>query len=162
MTTGIAEFDQPFSQSAQASKMLTALQRRGVAVVDDAARHPANTSAQVFRENGNLTLVYDSKSTSFVDLLHESRHVAQVQLAEASGLLGNKDIFGNSRLVGAAERGAYEYEMRLGKSRGFSSEYMNYLSSQKEFYYPSSFAAKFNASPTMGGIFKAIEPGLKP
>lgn len=61
-----------------------------------------------------------------------------------------------------AERGAYEYELRLGASRGFSSDYINFLNSQIDHYYPSSYAAKFNASPTMRRIFNAMEPSLKP
>lgn len=68
----------------------------------------------------------------------------------------------STRLFGAAERGAYEYELRLGTSRGFYNDYMTFLSNQIDHYYPSSFATKFNASLTMGRIFNAMEPSLKP
>jgi hypothetical protein len=160
--TGVAKFDQLFSQSAPAQKMISALERRGVIVVNDASRLDPGASAQLIRENGKLTLIYDSNSTSFVDMLHESRHVAQVQRAEAADVLGEKDIFGSPRLLGVAERGAYEYELRLGNNYGFSSDYMKYVRSQIDFYYPSSYSAKFNTSPTMRRIFNAMEPGLNP
>ena len=162
MLTGVSSFDQLFVDSPQASKMLDALGRRGVNVVNDASRLDLGASAQVFRENGQLTLVYDSQGTSFVDMLHEARHVAQVQRVDEAGVLGNKDLFNSPRLLGAAERGAYEYETRLGNANGFSSDYMSYLQSQIDYYYPPGYSTKFSASPTMGAIFNALEPGLKP
>jgi hypothetical protein len=162
MLTGVPEFDQLFSNSPQAGKMLDALARRGVNVVDDASRLDPGVAAQVFPENGQLTLVYDSNGTTFVDMLHEARHVAQVQRVEAANVLGDKDIFGSPRLLGAAERGAYEYESRLGAANGFSDDYMNYLRQQINEYYPVGYSKKFNASPTLGSIFNAMEPGLKP
>lgn len=100
-STGVEEFDKLFSQSAQFETMTAALERRGVSVIDDASRLDPTASAQVFRENGKLTLICDSKTTPFLDMLHEARHVAQIQRAEASGAIGSKDIFGNSRLLGA-------------------------------------------------------------
>jgi hypothetical protein len=56
MLTGVPEFDQLFSNSPQAGKMLDALARRGVNVVDDASRLDPGVAAQVFPENGQLTL----------------------------------------------------------------------------------------------------------
>lgn len=160
--TGVATFDRLFAESPQAPRMLDALGRRGVQVIDDVSLLDPGASAQTLRMNGQLTLIYDSNSTTFVDMLHDVRHVAQVQRAEAAGVLGNKDIFGSPRLIGAAERGTYEYELRLGSRAGFSDRYMGYLQRQLDFYYPPGYSAKFSASPTMRSIFNAMEPGLKP
>jgi hypothetical protein len=160
--TESAVFDQLFTESPQASKILDALARRGVKVSDDASRLDRLTLAQVFREDGQLTLIYDSNKTSFVDMLHEARHVAQVQRIDAAGVLGEKDLFANKRLIGAAERGAYEYELRLGERRGFSENYKSYLRDQINSYYPPSVGKKFSASPTMRNILNTMEPGLTP
>jgi hypothetical protein len=162
--TGIDQFDRLFSESPQAQKMIAGLERRNVSIIDDVTMLKPGESAFVTQIDGCLTLVYDSKSTSFMDMLHESRHVAQVQRVESAGVLGNKSIFdpNGTRLRGASERGAYEYELRLGNRFNFSDEYMSYAKHQIDFYYPKSYSSKFSNSPTMNAIFKAIEPGLKP
>jgi hypothetical protein len=160
--TGIERFDRLFADSNQAQIMIAGLERRGVTVIDDVSRLDATASAHLLQENGQLVLIYDSKSTSFIDMLHESRHVAQVQRAEAAGVLGQKNIFGSPRLLGAAERGAYEYELRLGNKFSFSDNYMNYLNGRIDYYYPNSYSKKFTNSPTMNSIFNAMEPNLKP
>lgn len=156
------ESDQLFAESPQAQRMIAGLERRGVLVVDNSSSLAVNEAAKVSRVNGQLVLTYDSQGTTLIDMLHEARHVAQIQRVESAGVLGNKDIFGNSRLIGAAERGAFEYEQRLGSRFEFSAEYMNYLDSMKNYYYPNSFSSKFSASPTMRDIFNAMEPGLTP
>jgi hypothetical protein len=163
-TTGNIQFDRLFSESPQAQKMIAGLEKRNVSIVDDVTMLKPGESAYVSKIDGRLTLVYDSKSTSFLDMLHESRHVAQVQRTESAGVLGNKNIFdpNSTRLRGAGERGAYEYELRLGNRFNFSDEYMNYAKQQIDFYYPKSYSSKFTNSPTMNAIFKAMEPGLKP
>lgn len=162
--TGNIQFDRLFSESPQAQNMIAGLERRNVSIVDDVTMLKPGQSAYVSKIDGRLTLVYDSKSTSFLDMLHESRHVAQVQRTESSGVLGNKNIFdpNSTRLRGASERGAYEYELRLGKRFNFSDEYMNFAKQRIDFYYPKSYSSKFTNSPTMNAIFKEIEPGLKP
>jgi hypothetical protein len=106
--------------------MITGLERRGVNVIDDASRLSAGASVQTFREGGQLTMVYDSSSSSFLDVLHDTRHIAQIQRAELQGI----DVLGSPRLRGLAEYGAYGYEVRLGQRYGFSSEYMGYARGQ--------------------------------
>jgi len=160
MSTGVARFDQLFSKSPEAKQMVSALERRGVTVVDDASKLTLGEAARTERIGGKLTVTYDSKSSTYLDMLHESRHVAQVQRAEKSGALGAKDIFGSQRMIRRAERGAYEYESRLGKKHGFSDEYMGYLRKQIERNHPVGDAKKFDKSPTTRESFKAIAPSL--
>jgi len=68
--------------------MVSALERRGVTVVDDASKLTLGEAARTERIGGKLTVTYDSKSSTYLDMLHESRHVAQ--RAEKSGALGAK------------------------------------------------------------------------
>jgi hypothetical protein len=162
--TGIAELDMPFAQSAQAGGMLAALERRGVTVIDDVSRLPAGVSVQTFMENGALTMVYDSATSSFIDMLHDIRHVAQIQRVEASGLRTAEQIFASPRLMGVAERGAYEYELRLlDRHDGVSSGYVTYAQGQIESYYRPSWSTSFGwPGSTANRIFRTMEPGLKP
>lgn len=136
---------------------MAALEGRGVTFVDDAATlERAGDIAQTrFGANGGLEIVYDSGSTRFVDVLHEARHVAQIQRAQASGLLGNRSIF-NSRFTQAAEWGAYSYEQRLGLSRGFSADYMTQTQSMLQTYSrPTLYGG------TEAAIMRAMEPRLR-
>jgi hypothetical protein len=159
--SGNAQFDQLFIDSPQANAMVAGLERRGARLVDDVNALDPGEAAHVRLIDNQPTIFYDSRSTSLLDMLHESRHVAQIQRVLDADVLGDKNLF-STRLRGAAERGAYEYELRLGDRFDFSDEYKNTLRSQIDFYYPSGYSAKFNASPTMRSIFEALEPGLKP
>lgn len=94
-------------------------------------------------------------------MLHETRHVAQIQRLEASGALGGKELFA-PRVRGAAERGAYEYELRLGKRFGFSDSYKTFLRDQIRQNYPRAFGDKFERSSTMRRILEVMEPRLDP
>lgn len=136
--------------------MIAALERRGVTVIDDASRLDAGASVQTIRDGGGrLTMIYDSGSSSFLDVLHDSRHIAQIQRADLQGF----DVFGSRRLKGFAERAAYGYEVRLGQRFGFSQEYMSYARGQMEFYFPPSYATKLSLSPSMAQQARVIEPG---
>lgn len=159
--SGSAQFDMLFVDSPQASAMTAGLERRGVRLVDDVNALDPGEAAHVRLIDNQPTLFYDSGSTSLLDMLHESRHVAQIQRVQAADVLGDKNLF-STRLVGAAERGAYEYELRLGERFGFSDVYKNALQEQIDKYYPSSLSIKFNSSDRMRAIFEAMEPGLKP
>jgi hypothetical protein len=159
--SGNATFDTLFADSPQASAMTAGLERRGVKLVDDVTALDPGEAAHVRLIDNQPHLFYDSGSTSLLDMLHESRHVAQIQRVQAADVLGDKSLF-STRLVGAAERGAYEYELRLGERFGFSDTYKNALREQVDKYYPSSLSIKFNSSDRMRAIFEAMEPGLKP
>ena len=159
--SGNATFDTLFVDSPQAGAMVAGLERRGVRLVDDVNALDPGEAAHVRLIGNQPTLFYDSGSTSLLDMLHESRHVAQIQRVQAADVLGDKSLM-SPRLVGAAERGAYEYELRLGERFGFSDTYKNALREQVDKYYPSSLSIKFNASDRMRAIFEAMEPGLKP
>lgn len=159
--SGNAQFDTLFVDSPQAGAMTAGLERRGVRLVDDVNALDPGEAAHVRLIGNQPTLFYDSGSTSLLDMLHESRHVAQIQRVQAADVLGDKNLL-STRLVGAAERGAYEYELRLGDRFGFTDVYKNALRDQIDKYYPSSLSIKFNASDRMRAIFEAMEPGLKP
>ena len=159
--SGNAAFDTLFADSPQANAMMAGLERRGVRLVDDVNALDPGEAAHVRLIDNQPHLFYDSGSTSLLDMLHESRHVAQIQRVQAADVLGDKSLF-STRLVGAAERGAYEYELRLGERFGFSDTYKNALREQVDKYYPSSLSIKFNSSDRMRAIFEAMEPGLKP
>ncbi len=82
----------------------------------------------------------------YVDLLHESRHVRQIERAELQGV----DVFtahGLGRMARAwLERGAYEYEQRLGARFGFSDEYHEFLERQLRHYWKRTCQQQFRFS----------------
>lgn len=55
-TTGVEQFDQLFSESPQASKMINALERRGVTVIGDAKLLDPRAAGHVAQVDGRLTL----------------------------------------------------------------------------------------------------------
>ncbi len=70
---------------------------------------------------------------TYLDMLHESRHVVQLERAlsaQRAGIIGpNVDLF-SQRFRAFWEYGAYGYETRLGTRFGFYQEYMNWIERQ--------------------------------
>jgi hypothetical protein len=91
--TGVDKFDQLFSRSPQFEKMSGRLEKRGITLVPDKSILSIGERAFVHLEKkGTGILVYDPATTPLIDILHESRHIAQIQRTQKSGLLGDKSI----------------------------------------------------------------------
>ena len=160
--TGVTKFDQLFVNTPQFEKMSLGLQRRGIDLLDDSSLLSLTERAQIRKIDGKLTIVYNRKTSTLVDILHESRHGMQIQKAEASGLLGTRSVF-KTDYVPLWERGAYEYELRLGERVGFSEAYKAELHSAMKFegYYMKYESQLFNSSSTKFSLMKLIEPTLE-
>jgi hypothetical protein len=68
----------------------------------------------------------DPNQFRVLDILHETRHYKQIQRAKAAGAEIDFAKL-NTRQLGIAEYDAYRYEIELGRTFGFSEEYMSYL-----------------------------------
>jgi len=160
--TGVNKFDQLFCRSPQFEKMSGRLEKRGIILVPDKSRLSIGERAFVHLEkDGTGLLVYDPATTPLIDILHESRHIAQIQRMQKSGLLGDKSIY-SSKLKPLFERGAYEYELRLGEKFGFARNYKQQLVERINDYYKPSFESGFLKSQYRCHLFKVIEPSLTP
>jgi hypothetical protein len=119
-STGIGRYDELVVGTEQYAKWARNMQGRGF-VIDDAARLAEGTAGYI---EGNR-IVIDPRQFRYVDLLHETRHAGQVERAAAQG------VTSRSKLVRAwFEKGAYNYELRLGSRVGFYEAYMNWVRSR--------------------------------
>jgi hypothetical protein len=166
--TGVSKFDTLFVESEQFSKISTSLNRRGVTLIDDASRLDGEKAFVLCLDDGQLAMFYNSKTTNFLDVLHESRHISQIQRAENTGLLGNRSPF-SSQVKPLFERSAYEYELRLGDRFGFSESYQskitNILTSPRPGGegYTKAFESRFfnlGSKTREFRLFNTIEPRL--
>ena len=105
----------------------------------------------VNRVAGQLTLHIDPSQATFLSMLHESRHVAQILRAGREGV----DLLANKRLVAFAERGAYAFERRVGKAYGFSQEYMGFIQSQIA-HYITPVMKKYQRSGSFRGLVDSL------
>lgn len=137
-STGVPRFDALAVDTPSFSRWLANVEARGYEViartldpghagmVDDVARQ----------------LVYDPAQFRFVDLLHESRHIRQIERLAASGFQGTRSF------VAWFERGAYEFERRLGMRVGFSGEYQQWLGQRIGEFWTPARRTKFQNSAT--------------
>jgi hypothetical protein len=95
-------------------------------------------------------LKVDPKQMRYLDLLHESRHVAQIGRAEATGVEASK------YRTALFEKGAYEYELRLGERMGFSEEYQAFAFSRIQDYVTPSIVKKARLSPSISSWWNTL------
>jgi hypothetical protein len=143
--TGIARFDQKVIESSAWERWKANLERRRIRVVPNpglGAGNPANFIP------GPRVLEYNPETFRYIDLLHESRHIAQFERAAAKGL----DIqapFRSVKLRGWLERGALDYEARLGTRFGFSEEYMGTLREVSAALWSRTYQKQYGWSPRL-------------
>jgi RHS repeat-associated protein len=113
--TGVERFDRLATGTEQYSGWAKNVEARGYTV--NPRGLPAGTHAEI--QNGVLTV--DPNQFRYIDLLHESRHIVQLERAAAQGVPGL-----NMQSAALFERGAYEYELRLAQRYGFSAEYRSF------------------------------------
>jgi hypothetical protein len=104
-----------------------------------------------------LSGMIDINTTHFtyVDLLHESRHLAQLKRTVKNGAVFVLMKQRHLRVMESVfERGAYEYEMRLAQRFGFSVAYQLFLKSQLAYYWTVSARNRFEASRTLRAIIR--------
>lgn len=106
---------------------------------------PGSAAAEIV----GLVVTIDPNKFRYIDLLHESRHIRQLELAINQG----HDPFARShfaRLLRAwFERGAYEYEQRLSQRYDFSSEYRDFLEQQINHSWKRTFRQELRFGQTM-------------
>ncbi len=97
-----------------------------------------------------MTVSVDPTLFRYVDLLHESRHIEQARRTALAG----QGL--STRTVAWLERGAYEYDLRLGSRFGFSDEYMNWLNKRVSDYWTPSLRTKLRLSERTRKKFEGI------
>lgn len=143
--TGLARFDRLAVETKYYGQWKMNVEKRGFSVVE--VSHPLGRAATL----QGTTIEIDLTQFRYIDLLHESRHIAQVERAAARGVT---NITTNSKLIGLAEKGAYEFEQRAGRSVGFSDEYMKWLESRASDYWTPSVRKHINRSPTFSSLWR--------
>jgi hypothetical protein len=101
-------------------------------------------------------ITVDPAQFRYIDLLHESRHIRQLERALWQGF----DAFaiGKSAKMMRAwfELGAYEYEQRVGRRFCFSDEYMAFLGRQTNYYWKRTYRQEIRFSVTVQRQFNRI------
>jgi hypothetical protein len=142
--TGVDKFDTLVVGIQQYQKWVTNLERRGFRVVRKSLHR--GTAAEII---GRIVTI-DPVQFRYVDLLHESRHVRQIERAMEQGVkIGRKEI-------AWFERGAYEYEQRLGIRVGFSRVYMQFIAQQIDFSWQKTYRQKYRFSQRTQEYFNSI------
>jgi hypothetical protein len=135
--TGVAEFDRLVAGTARYARWVAKLADRGYLVTEESL--PKSEAAEIVRS----IVTIDPSKFRYIDLLHESRHIRQIELALRQGI----DPFGGghfARVVRAwFERGAYEYEQKLSAKFSFSDEYSNFLEQQTNHYWKRTHRKEF-------------------
>jgi RHS repeat-associated protein len=117
-STGIARFDELAVGTERYTKWVETLKNRRWTVRPAALGD--NVAAEITAPIRLLEI--NEANFRYIDLLHESRHVAQVELS--TGFTS----WGRSKIRNACELDAYRYELRLGQKFGFSESYMHAIS----------------------------------
>jgi hypothetical protein len=91
-------------------------------------------------------VVVDPAQFRYIDLLHESRHIGQISRINGS--------WGNAAIRAIFERGAYEYELRLGARRGFNAKYMDWAESRISDYWSRSVQQRFSRSSNLQNLWR--------
>jgi hypothetical protein len=131
-TTGVTRFDELMVGTKTYDRWKRTMEKRGFKVGID-KKLDDTVAAQI--DFDQMSIAVNEGKFRFLDLLHESRHVAQFARLEA------RDIKPTAPLRMLFEQGAYEYEMRLGKRFQFAPEYMRFAEEQKK-SYAGSFIKK--------------------
>lgn len=146
-STGVQRFDELVVGTNKYQRWVSNLERRGFEVVEKNLG-PGNAA---FTLPEKIVQV-DPARFRYIDLLHESRHVAQIERAAQKGIT---DAF-TKRRIAMFECGAYEYELRLGNEVGFSEEYMNFASQRVRDCWNRGIANKFRFRPSFQQEFREL------
>jgi len=153
--TGVPFFDRRAIDTPEFLRWKANLEAKGYTFIERSGGNPAEILP-------TKVILYDPNNFMYVDLLHESRHIGQLKWGQAyldQADLRITDVW-SADLIPLLERGAYEYEMRLGAKYGFSDEYMLFLT--RELYDPKIGIWDFNVnrdfeySPTLQRIFEEM------
>ncbi len=145
--TGVARFDQLVVGTRQFAKWKANLLRRGFRVIEQALGHGTMADIEAAEGGGHLMRV-DPAQFTYLGMLHESRHVRQIEKA-----LANAQKPFNAAWLRFYELGAYQYELRLGKRFGFSATSMNEITGRLN-YYLRKIQAKMAKDPTFRDAWK--------
>src|SRR5258708_6009856 len=150
--TGIPYFDRLMYGTAEYDKWVRLMDKRGYRVISEELN--AGEAAFIMvgaRENRIHLMKIDPNQFRYIDLLHERWHMRQYVRLQAQGIRLNtyiRDWF---------ERGAYEYELRLAKHRGFSAGYVNFLNRQlQEIWFGTVSATAYNSSLVYQELLNSI------
>jgi hypothetical protein len=121
--TGIARYDMLAVESNHFNRFIRGVEGRGFTV--RASEHIPATNPAYIRP-GNRTFYYNPEHFTVLDMMHEIKHFQQLKAA------GNLRTSGGLIFVYEAE--AYQFERALGLRRGFSTQYMDYLERQIQWY----------------------------
>jgi len=143
-STGVDEFDRLVYKTRTFERWSENVARRGFTV--EARDLGVGIAAEI--DMTTKSIVIAPSRFRYIDLLHESRHIAQIERNAAS--LGRK----KSLIVAAFEDGAYRYEIRLGERKGFSSEYMSFLHGRRADYLHPRARKAISHSPTLRALWR--------
>jgi hypothetical protein len=148
--TGVPEFDKLMAGTARYLQWVAWLESLGYTVIEQSL-----TEGSAAEIEGSVILI-DPAQFRYIDLLHESRHIRQIDLALRLGF----DPFVEGKFAKMLrawfEFGAYEYERRLSKIFGFSSEYRDYLERQINHYWKRAYRKKLRFSSNLRNRFNRI------
>lgn len=152
--TGLDRFDELAVGTKQYDRWKANVENRGFSVVEEAMRRGSHADVDPVTK----VVRVDPKQFTYLDLLHESRHIRQVEKVAASGI----DI--GPREIAWFEKGAYEYERRvLNAARevregrtAVSPKYSNFIDDQIGNYWKSSYRKKYLFSPSTKQYFDSI------
>jgi len=141
--TGVALFDRLIGDTDLFKRWAGNLRERGYTVVKE--KLPKGDAANIVKK----TVTVDHAQFRYIDLLHESRHIGQIERAARQG------VTSRSKAIRAVfERGAYEYELRLGRKFGFSDEYMAWLEKRVKDHWTKSVARKYSFSKRLQNLWR--------
>jgi hypothetical protein len=112
--TGVERFDELFKKSKYFKPFKEGLERQGFSVTH------RTLPPDIRAEMRATEIVYDETKTTYLDMLHEARHVHQYLTAQRTNVLRGGDFF-SDKFTPVLERGAYEYELRLGRAFEFQA-----------------------------------------
>jgi hypothetical protein len=143
--TGVSKFDELVVGTEKYERWAKAMERRGVKV-SETELVPGNAANAI---HGAIEV--DPKQFTYLDLLHESRHIRQIERAAEQGVTISKQM-----VRSWFEKGAYEYELRLGEKLGFSEEYMNFARSRLNDYWSRTLQTKYNMSKSTRQLLNGL------
>lgn len=138
-TTGVARFDELAVECPAWQGWVTNLQKRGIKVMPNPNLPPGNPASYLPKSK---ILEYNPTTFRYIDLLHESRHIAQFERAAAKGLDLGKPFL-SKKLYAWLEKGALEYEMKLANRFNFSQEYKLALEDIFNYYWKNQYRYKY-------------------
>lgn len=139
-STGVSSFDRLVHGTPTFDNWAANLTKRGYSVETQALAQGEAASIQGTR------VVVDPAQFRYIDLLHESRHIGQISRLDGS--------WNNTATRALFERGAYEYELRLGARNRFSAEYIDWARSRISDYWTRSVQQRYSRSSTLQGLWR--------